>query len=82
MMDLQTDLKLDCKSNIVRYPLYQQYLRTHRPPLLAMWERMTPFSFHQARRRSSETCPMQMSDFWIPATLLLKPTSMTSRRQS
>ncbi len=37
MMDLQTDLKLDYKANIARYPLYQAYLRTHRPPLLAMW---------------------------------------------
>jgi pimeloyl-ACP methyl ester carboxylesterase len=37
MMDLQADLKLDYKYNIERYPLYQQYLRTHRPPLLAMW---------------------------------------------
>ncbi|MFY9739174.1 MAG: alpha/beta hydrolase [Candidatus Cybelea sp.] len=37
MMDLQADLKLDYKSNIERYPLYQQYLRTHRPPLLAIW---------------------------------------------
>jgi pimeloyl-ACP methyl ester carboxylesterase len=36
MMDLQTDLKLDYKSNIERYALYQQYLRRHRPPLLAM----------------------------------------------
>ena len=37
MMDLQADLKLDYKSNIERYPLYQQYLRTHQPPLLAIW---------------------------------------------
>jgi pimeloyl-ACP methyl ester carboxylesterase len=37
MMDLQVDLKLDYKANLERYPLYQQYLRTHRPPLLAIW---------------------------------------------
>jgi pimeloyl-ACP methyl ester carboxylesterase len=43
MMDLQADLKLDYKSNIERYPLYQQYLRTHRPPLLAMWGKNDPF---------------------------------------
>jgi pimeloyl-ACP methyl ester carboxylesterase len=36
-MDLQVDLKLDYKANLERYPLYQQYLRTHRPPLLAIW---------------------------------------------
>jgi pimeloyl-ACP methyl ester carboxylesterase len=43
MMDLQADLKLDYKSNIERYPLYQQYLRTHRPPLLAMWGKNDTF---------------------------------------
>jgi pimeloyl-ACP methyl ester carboxylesterase len=43
MMDLQADLKLDYKSNIERYPLYQQYLRTHRPPLLAMWGKNDSF---------------------------------------
>ena len=43
MMDLQADLKIDYKSNIERYPLYQQYLRTHRPPLLAIWGKNDPF---------------------------------------
>ncbi|MGB8965456.1 MAG: alpha/beta hydrolase [Candidatus Cybelea sp.] len=43
MMDLQADLKLDYKSNIERYPLYQQYLRTHRPPLLALWGKNDSF---------------------------------------
>jgi pimeloyl-ACP methyl ester carboxylesterase len=43
MMDLQTDLKLDYKSNIERYPLYQQYLRTHRPSLLAIWGKNDTF---------------------------------------
>jgi hypothetical protein len=33
MMELQVDLKLDYKANLERYPLYQQYLRTHRPPI-------------------------------------------------
>jgi pimeloyl-ACP methyl ester carboxylesterase len=43
MVDLQADLKLDYKSNIERYPLYQQYLRTHRPPLLAIWGKNDTF---------------------------------------
>jgi len=43
MMDLQADLKLDYKSNIERYPLYQQYLRTQRPPLLAIWGKNDTF---------------------------------------
>ncbi len=43
MMDLQVDLKLDYKANLERYPLYQQYLRTHRPPLLAIWGKNDSF---------------------------------------
>ncbi len=37
MMELQVDLKLDYKANLERYPLYQEYLRRYRPPLLAIW---------------------------------------------
>lgn len=43
MMDIQVDLKLDYKSNIERYPLYQKYLRTHQPPLLAIWGKNDAF---------------------------------------
>src|SRR5271166_5714988 len=43
MMDLQVDLKLDYKANLERYPLYQQYLRTHQPPLLAIWGKNDSF---------------------------------------
>jgi pimeloyl-ACP methyl ester carboxylesterase len=37
--DLQIDLKLDYKRNLDRYPLYQEFLRTQRPKLLAVWGR-------------------------------------------
>ena len=43
MMDIQADLKLDYKSNIERYPMYQQYLRTHQPPVLAIWGKNDSF---------------------------------------
>jgi pimeloyl-ACP methyl ester carboxylesterase len=43
MMDLQADLKLDYKANIERYPLYQEYLRTHRPAFLAIWGKNDSF---------------------------------------
>ena len=43
MMDLQADLKLDYKANLERYPLYQQYLRKHQPPLLAIWGKNDSF---------------------------------------
>jgi pimeloyl-ACP methyl ester carboxylesterase len=41
--DLQIDLKLDYKRNLDRYPLYQEFLRTKRPRLLAVWGRNDPF---------------------------------------
>jgi pimeloyl-ACP methyl ester carboxylesterase len=43
MMDIQADLKIDYKSNIARYPSYQQYLRTYQPELLAIWGKNDPF---------------------------------------
>lgn len=43
MMDLQVDLKLDYKANFARYPLYQQYLRERRPPVLAIWGKNDAF---------------------------------------
>lgn len=43
MMDLQVDLKLDYKANLERYPIYQQYLKTHHPPLLAIWGKNDTF---------------------------------------
>src|SRR5262249_16061312 len=42
--DLQIDLKLDYKRNIARYPLYQDFLRTSRPKLLAPSRRNALFS--------------------------------------
>ena len=41
--DVQLDLMLDYRSNISAYPSFQAYLRTHQPPLLAIWGRHDPF---------------------------------------
>jgi pimeloyl-ACP methyl ester carboxylesterase len=41
--DLQLDLLGDYKSNVALYPTFQRYLRTHKPPLLAVWGRNDPF---------------------------------------
>ncbi len=41
--DVQLDLFGDYKSNVALYPTFQQYLRTHRPPLLAIWGKNDPF---------------------------------------
>jgi pimeloyl-ACP methyl ester carboxylesterase len=41
--EVQLDLFGDYKSNVALYPAFQQYFRTHRPPLLAVWGRHDPF---------------------------------------
>jgi len=33
----------DYKSNVALYPTFQQYFRTHKPPLLAAWGKNDPF---------------------------------------
>jgi len=37
------DLIFDYRSNLALYPRFQQWLRTHRPPTLAIWGRNDPF---------------------------------------
>jgi pimeloyl-ACP methyl ester carboxylesterase len=43
MAELQLDLFGDYKSNLALYPAFQQYFRTHKPPLLAVWGKNDPF---------------------------------------
>jgi pimeloyl-ACP methyl ester carboxylesterase len=41
--EIQLDLILDYASNTALYPAFQDYFRTHKPPLLAIWGRNDPF---------------------------------------
>jgi pimeloyl-ACP methyl ester carboxylesterase len=41
--EIQLDLFLDYASNVARYPAFQEYFRTSRPPLLAVWGKNDPF---------------------------------------
>lgn len=41
--EIQLDLFGDYKSNVALYPEFQDYFRTHRPPLLAVWGKHDPF---------------------------------------
>jgi pimeloyl-ACP methyl ester carboxylesterase len=40
--EIQLDLVLDYRNNVKRYPEFQAYFRTHRPPLLAVWGKNDP----------------------------------------
>lgn len=41
--DIQLDLFLDYRSNITTYPVFHDYFRKYRPPLLAIWGKHDPF---------------------------------------
>jgi pimeloyl-ACP methyl ester carboxylesterase len=41
--EIQLDLFGDYKSNVEAYPRFQEYMRTHRPPTLAVWGKNDPF---------------------------------------
>jgi pimeloyl-ACP methyl ester carboxylesterase len=40
--EIQLDLLVDYGTNVAQYPKYQEYLRTHKPPLLAIWGKSDP----------------------------------------
>jgi len=41
--EVQLDLFGDYKSNVALYPKFQQYFRTHKPRLIALWGKNDPF---------------------------------------
>ena len=41
--EIQLDLFGDYQSNVALYPKFQEYLRTKRPPTLAVWGKNDPF---------------------------------------
>jgi pimeloyl-ACP methyl ester carboxylesterase len=41
--EIQLDLFLDYATNVALYPPFQDYFRTKRPPLLAVWGKNDPF---------------------------------------
>jgi pimeloyl-ACP methyl ester carboxylesterase len=41
--EIQLDLFLDYASNVALYPNFQEYFRTRRPPVLAVWGKNDPF---------------------------------------
>jgi len=42
-VDIQLDLFLDYASNLKLYPVFQEFLRKHQPPTLAIWGKHDPF---------------------------------------
>jgi len=55
--DIQLDLFLDYRNNVAKYPEFQAYFRTHRPPLLAVWGEHDPFFLPQGAEAFKRDLP-------------------------
>jgi pimeloyl-ACP methyl ester carboxylesterase len=63
--EIQLDLFGDYQSNIALYPKFQDYIRTKRPPLLAVWGKNDPFFLPpgaQAFRRDNPDAEVHLLD--------------------
>jgi pimeloyl-ACP methyl ester carboxylesterase len=63
--EIQLDLFLDYASNVVLYPKFQEYFRTQRPPLLAVWGKNDPFFLPagaEAFKRDNPSAEVQFFD--------------------
>lgn len=63
--EIQLDLFLNYASNVALYPKFQEYFRTQRPPLLAVWGKNDPFFLPQgaeAFRRDNPDAEVHLFD--------------------
>jgi len=63
--EIQLDLFLDYASNVGLYPKFQEYFRTKRPPLLAVWGKSDPFFLPagaEAFKRDNPTAEVHLYD--------------------
>jgi pimeloyl-ACP methyl ester carboxylesterase len=64
-MEIQLDLFLDYANNVKKYPAFQQYFRTAKPPLFAIWGRFDPFFIPpgaEAFRRDNPNAQVKLLD--------------------
>jgi pimeloyl-ACP methyl ester carboxylesterase len=55
--DVQLDLFGDYKTNVALYPVFQEYFRTHKPRLLAVWGKNDPFFLPQGAEAFKRDLP-------------------------
>lgn len=63
--EIQLDLFANYQSNIDAYPRFQDYFRSHRPPMLAVWGRNDPFFLAagaEAFRRDNPAAEVRLID--------------------
>ncbi|MBN9522715.1 alpha/beta hydrolase [bacterium] len=64
-VDIQLDLFGDYAQNVALYPRFQEYFRTRRPPLLALWGKNDPFFLPagaEAYRRDNPDAVVRLLD--------------------
>jgi pimeloyl-ACP methyl ester carboxylesterase len=62
--ELQLDLFGDYQSNVALYPKFQDYFRSHRPPLLAAWGKNDPFFLPAGAEAFKRDIPEAMVRFF------------------
>jgi pimeloyl-ACP methyl ester carboxylesterase len=80
--EIQLDLFGDYQSNVALYPKFQEYIRTQRPPLLAVWVRTIRFSCLPVQRPSDATTRRPKSTYSMLAISHWKARDPRSRQSS
>jgi pimeloyl-ACP methyl ester carboxylesterase len=62
--EIQLDLFGDYKSNVAAYPIFQNYFRTHKPRLLAVWGKNDPFFLPQGAEAFGRDIPSATVQFF------------------
>lgn len=62
--EIQLDLLGDYKSNVAIYPTFQNYFRTHKPRLLAVWGKNDPFFLPQGAEAFKRDIPGAIVHFF------------------
>ena len=63
--EIQLDLFLDYASNVKLYPKFQEYFRTSKPPLLAIWGKHDPFFIPAGAEAYRKDLPNARVEFLI-----------------
>ena len=74
--EVQLDLFGDYKNNVALYPTFQKYLRTYKPPLLAVWGKNDPFFLPQGAEAFKRDVPNAVVRFFDTGHFALETHSL------
>jgi len=70
--DIQLDLFLNYANNVKLYPAFEEYFRTSKPRLLAIWGKNDPYFIPAGAEAFQRDNPTRSSNFSIPDTSSLR----------